>query len=114
MLHRMPSLVAGHANGGSRGVVIDLIRQADDIGLGIVVIRQVAGDMLNPDGSEAVGIQNPASSLGAGDAPAGILGGVAAEGAVHIGAGPHGQKYRRQHQDDIGPVKKQGGIPPLL
>ena len=63
--------------------------------------------MLDPDGGEAVGIQDPAGGLGPGNSPAGILGGVAAEGAVYVGAGPHGQKHRRQHQDDISPIKNK-------
>ena len=105
ILHRVTRLVAGNADGGGGGAAVDLIRQADHIGPGVVVVGELAADPLNAHVPDTVGVQYPLGGLRAGEVPPGELGGIFLKGGIDIGAGPQGQKNTGQHQNDIRPVK---------
>ena len=105
VLHGVPRFMAGNADGGGGGAAVDVIGEADDVGSGVVMVCQIAADAFDPHTGDTVGREYLGCGLGSGEPPAGILLGIALEGAVHIGAGPQRENHAGQDQDDIGPVK---------
>ena len=97
--------MAGNADGGGGGVVVNAIGKADDVGFGIIVVCQIAADPLDADTMDAVSPQHPLGGLRAGELPQGILLGIALEGGIDVGAGPQGKDETGQHQNHISPVK---------
>ena len=84
--------------------------------LGIVVIRQVAGDVLDPDGGEAVGIRGPGVAAWArGNSPAGILAWSSGWKVLFTLALAHmARSTAGQHQDDISPIETVAMIGHIL
>ena len=62
----------GNADGRGRSGIIHAVRQADHVGLGIKMIRQIAADPLNPDTPDTVGRQHPLGGLRTGQPADGV------------------------------------------
>lgn len=105
VLHSVSGLVTGHTDGGGGGAAVYIVRQTNHIGAGVVVVGEVTADVLNPYSPHPIGGKNPGGGIRPGNPPGGMLLGVAAEGAVHMGAGPEGENQAGKNQIDIGPVK---------
>ena len=105
VLYRVSGFVAGNANGGGGGTAVHIVRQPDHIGSGIIMVVEVAADVLDPHPPHTVGCEHSGGGIRTGDSPPGMLGGVFFEGAVHMGTGPEGQQQAGQDQIHIGPVK---------
>ena len=98
--------MGGHTDGGSGGVVVHGIGQADDVGAWVIVIGEIARHPFDTDLVQSVGVQHHAGGICPGEAAHGELLGILAEGPVDPIAGPHGQYHSGQYQDQIIDIEK--------
>ena len=90
VLHRMARFMAGNADGGDGGAVIHAVGQANDIGLGVKMVRQVTTNTLHPHAGHTVDAKHSLGSLRTGDAAIGQHLGIFFKGGIDAGAGPKG------------------------
>ena len=69
MLDSMSRLMAGNADSRNRRIVIDALREADNIVSRVIMVCQISGDALYPYMRKPVCIENAPRRLGARNAP---------------------------------------------
>ena len=68
MLNRMPRFMAGNADSGDRGISVYTLRKAYDIASRVVMVGQIAGDLLYANVLQSVCIKHTACRFGTCDA----------------------------------------------
>ena len=80
----MPRLMGGNANGRHRGGVVHGVRKPDDVFARVVVVGQLAGDVLKAHVGDAVGKQDALGGLAPGQAAQAADLAVFCKGGLHL------------------------------
>ena len=105
VLHSVSSLVAGNADGSDRAGTVHGVGQADDVGARVVVVGQLARDVLNGNAGHTVCAEHGLGGLRGSQSPAGVDPGITVKGRVDLPLCPHGENNARQHQNHIIHIK---------
>ena len=107
VLHRMACLMGSHTHSGHRAAIIHILRQAHHPLGGVVVVGEVAGHRFHPHIGKAVGVQNAAGRLSAGQPAAQDHGAVPGKGAFDAHLRPQSHQHGRNDQQNVVPVRQK-------
>ena len=95
----MAGFVAGNADSGGRGVAVNIVREPNNIGLGVKMVCKIAADPLDTNIIYTIVFEYLLCSLRTGKSSAAIYLGIALKCAVYIGACPNGQNDKGHHHN---------------
>ena len=107
VLHSVPRFVGGDADGTDRSRTVDAIGKADHVGARVIVVGEIAGDVLDLHRVESVGIEDRAGSLCAGHAAGVDHALVFFEARVDRILRPQRKQHGGQHEENVVVVKHE-------